>query len=216
MSQPHTSPYVQALFFISELISSYLYGKYFIHGAISPALCYMLLKLSFLCVLFYCVCVVCVCTCRYVWAWVYPGASRGHRHWIWSCSYKRCELPNLGAVNLDPLEQLLPLRVLSPVSSCIFFGYRIYYVACLCLSFSQGYWCYRHAPVHLGVLWLFRTGCLLSSSCDYGDESCGHCIWPGRPLECFVPLVLGVRLGVLFMLNHCALPQSYIPSSRNF
>lgn len=111
---------VQVLFFISELISSYIYGKYLIHGAISPALCYMLLKLSFLCVLFYCVCVVCVCTCRYVWAWVYPGASRGHRHWIWSCSCKRCELPNLGAVNLDPLEQLLPLRVLSPVSNCIF------------------------------------------------------------------------------------------------
>lgn len=52
---------VQALFFISELISSYIYGKYFIHGAISPALCYVLLKLNFLCVLFYCVCVVCVC-----------------------------------------------------------------------------------------------------------------------------------------------------------
>lgn len=85
----------------------------------SPVLYAFKIKLH-LCVLFYCVCIVCVCACRCVWVWVYPGASRGHRHWIWSCSYKRCELPNLGAVNLDSLEQLLPLRVLSPVSSHIF------------------------------------------------------------------------------------------------
>lgn len=174
----------------------------------------MLLKLSSLCVYCFKLCVACVSACRYVWAWVYPDASRGHRHWIWSCSYK-CELPNLGVVNLDPLEQLLPLRVVSLVSRYKYFGHRIYYVACLCLSFSQGYWYYRHAPVHVDVLWLFRTVCLLSSS-DYWDESCSHCIWPVFPLECFVLLVLGLRLGVLLMPNNCALPQSYIPSSRNF